>query len=87
MKIIDQVSRQFCEEGMDMFEPKLHKTHCDKKIDARVEAHLIISMCQSPPNNKLKWELKILASRFIEFKVVEHISIMMVGKLLKKRIV
>ena len=84
IKTIERVRRQFCEEGLSMFEPKLRKTRCDKKIDARVEAHLTTLMCQSPPDEKKKWELKMLADRLIELKVVEHISTTMVSRLLKK---
>ena len=84
VKTIERLRRQFCGEGMGMFEPKLRKTRCDKKIDARVGAHLTALMCQSPPLGKPRWELKMLADRLVELKVVEHIFTTMVGRLLKK---
>ena len=84
VKTIERVRRQFCEEGMKMFEPKVRKTRCDKKIDARVEAHLTALMCQAPLDNKPKWELKMLADRLVALEVVEHISTTMVRRLLKK---
>ena len=40
--------------------------------------------CQSPPNDKPKWELKMLSDRLIELNVVEHISVTMVRRVLKK---
>lgn len=83
-KTIERVRRQFCEEGMVMFEPKARKTRSDKKIDGRVEAHLTALLCQSPPDKKPKWELRMLADRLVELQVVEHISTTMVGRLLKK---
>ena len=67
-----------------MFEPKLRKTRSDKKTDGRVEAHLAMVLCQSPPERKPKWELKMLAERLIELEVVEQISTTMVGRLIKK---
>ena len=67
-----------------MFATKPRKTRSDKKIDGRVEAHLAALMCQSAPNGKPKWELKMLSDRLIELEVVEHISTTMVARLLKK---
>lgn len=84
VKTIERVRRQFCEEGMEMFTIKPRKTRSDKKIDGRVEAHLTTLLCQSPPNNKPKWELKMLSDRLIELNVVEHISVTMVRRVLKK---
>lgn len=69
---------------MGVFDKKPRKTRSDKKIDARVEAHLTVLMCQSPPDEKPRWELKMLAGKLVELKVVEHISTTMVGRLLKK---
>lgn len=84
VKTIERVRRQFCEEGMDIFILKPRKTRSDKKIDGRVEAHLTTLLCQSPPNDKPKWELKMLSDRLIELNVVEHISVTMVRRVLKK---
>ena len=49
-KTVDRVRRQFCEEGLALFAPKVRKTRSDKKIDGRVEAHLLALVCQSPPD-------------------------------------
>ena len=84
VKTIERVRRQFCEEGMETFILKPRKTRSDKKIDGRVEAHLTTLLCQSPPNDKPKWELKMLSDRLIELNVVEHISVTMVRRVLKK---
>lgn len=84
VKTIERVRRQFCEEGMEIFILKPRKTRSDKKIDGRVEAHLTTLLCQSPPNDKPKWELKMLSDRLIELNVVEHISVTMVRRVLKK---
>lgn len=84
VKTIERVRRLFCEEGMEMFVPKPRKTRSDKKIDGRVEAHLTALLCQSPPDGKPRWELKMLSDKLIELHVVEHISTTMIGRLLKK---
>ncbi|RZK30671.1 MAG: helix-turn-helix domain-containing protein [Hymenobacter sp.] len=83
-KTVERVRRQFCEEGLAMFEPKPRKTRSDKKIDGRVEAHLTALLCQSPPDEHPRWQLKLLAERLVELAVVDHISTTMVARLLKK---
>jgi transposase len=84
VKTIERVRRQFCETGMAMFESKARKTRSDKKIDGRVEAHLTALLCQSPPDGKGAWTLRMLSDRLIELQIVEHISTTMVRRLLKK---
>ena len=83
-KKVERVRRQFCEEGLRMFDPKPRKTRSDKKIDGRVEAHLTALMCQSPPDEEPRWRLQVLADRLVSLDVVEHISTTMVARLLKK---
>lgn len=84
VKTIERVRRQFCEQGLEMFTLKPRKTRSDKKIDGRVEAHLTALLCQSPPHAKPKWELSMLSDRLIALNVVEHISVTMVRRVLKK---
>ena len=81
---VARVRRQFCEVGMALFKPKLRKTRSDKKIDGRVEAHLTALLCQSPPDERPRWQLKMLFERLVELEVVAHISTTMVARLLKK---
>lgn len=84
VKTIERVRKRFCEEGLGMFEPKVRKVRSDKQIDGRVEAHLATLLCQSPPAEKPRWELNMLADKLIELEVVEHISTTMVRRLIKK---
>lgn len=83
-KTVERVRRQFCEQGLAIFEPKLRKIRSDKKIDGRVEAHLTALLCQNPPDEHPRWQLKLLAERLVELEVVDHISTTMVARLLKK---
>jgi transposase len=83
-RTVERVRRQFCEEGMAMFEPKVRKTRSDKKIDGRVEAHLTALLYQSPLDEQPRWHLQMLADRLVELEVVAHISTTMVARLLKK---
>ncbi|MGI4735816.1 MAG: helix-turn-helix domain-containing protein [Janthinobacterium lividum] len=83
-RTIERVRRQFCQQGLGMFEVKVRKTRSDKKLDGRVEAHLTALLCQSPPDEEPRWKLQLLADRLVSLQVVEHISTTMVRRLLKK---
>lgn len=84
LKTVERVRKSFCESGMAIFEKKIRKTRSDKKLDARVEAHLITLCCQDPPNGEPKWKLQMLADRLVELEIVSSITAMSVCNLLKK---
>lgn len=83
-RTVDRVKHAFCERGMGIFEKQERKTRSDKKLDARVEAHLIALVCQSPPQGAPRWKLQMLADRLVELEVVDSITKMSVSNLLKK---
>jgi transposase len=84
IKTVERVRKNFCAIGMGIFEKKRRKTRKDKKLDARVESHLIALCCQKPPNDAPQWKLQMLADRLVELEIVDSISAMSVCNLLKK---
>ena len=84
VRSVERIRKRYFQEGMGMFEKKERKVRSDKKIDGRVEAHLVALVCQGPPEGESKWKLQLLADRLVELQVVQHISSTMVGRLLKK---
>lgn len=84
VKTIERVRRQFCEKGLGMFDAQPRKTRSDKKIDGRVEAHLSSLLCQSPPDDKPRWELQMLSDKLVELNVIDKISVTSVRNVLKK---
>ncbi len=84
IRSVERIRKKFFAQGMDMFEKQERKVRSDKKIDGRVEAHLVALVCQGPPPGASRWKLQLLADRLVELEVVEHISSTMVGNLLKK---
>jgi hypothetical protein len=81
---VERIRRAFCEEGMGIFETKVRKPRSDKKIDGRVEAHLIALVCSEPPQGYARWKLQLLADKLIEMQVIDSISATAVGTTLKK---
>jgi hypothetical protein len=41
-KSVERIRKSFCEQGMAMFYKKQRKTRSDKKIDGKLEAHLLL---------------------------------------------
>ena len=83
-RTVERVRANFCQLGMGIFEKKPRKTRSDKKLDARVEAHLIALSCQKPPDDEPRWKLQMLADGLVELQVIDRISKTSVSKILKK---
>lgn len=83
-KSVERIRKAFCEQGMAMFDKKQRKTRRDKKIDGKVEAHLLALVCSEPPLGESKWKLQMLADRLVELQVIDSISHTSVAGLLKK---
>jgi hypothetical protein len=83
-RTVERVRANFCMSGMGIFDKQERKTRSDKKLDARVEAHLIALSCQKPPEGAPRWKLQMLADGLVELQVVDRISRMSVSKMLKK---
>jgi len=81
---VERIRKAFCEEGMGIFEPKPRKPRSDKKIDGRVQAHLLALVCSAPPEGYAQWKLQLLADKLIALKVIDSISATAVGTTLKK---
>ena len=84
IRSVERMRKAFCEQGMAMFDKKQRKTRSDKKIDGKVEAHLLALACSEPPQGQSRWKLQLLADRLVELKVIDSISHTSVGQILKK---
>jgi transposase len=55
-----------------------------RKVDGEVEAHLIALACSDPPAGYDRWTLRLLADKLVALEVVDSISHVTVGEVLKK---
>jgi hypothetical protein len=55
-----------------------------KKVDGRVEAHIIAIACSEAPEGRERWTLQLIADELIRLGVVESISDTAVMDTLKK---
>jgi transposase len=54
------------------------------KVDGEVEAHLIALACSDPPEGYERWTLRLLADKLVALEVIDSISHVTVGEVLKK---
>ena len=57
-----------------------------RKVDGRVEAHLIALACGPAPQGQRRWTMQLLADRVVDLGIVDQISDETVRLALKKRI-
>lgn len=81
---VERIRKDFCEQGMAMFEAKPRQPRSDKKLTGEVEAHLIALACSEPPMGESRWKLQAIADRLVELQVVESLSHTSVATVLKK---
>ena len=84
VRSVERIRKHFCERGMGIFEPQARKIRSDKKIDGTVEAHILAVSCSEPPLGQSRWKLQAIADRIVELGIMEHISSVSVGVVLKK---
>ena len=56
-----------------------------KKIDGRVEAHIVAIACSEAPEGRERWTLRLIADELVRLGFVESISDTAVMETLKKR--
>jgi len=81
---VERIRKEFCEQGMALFDPKPRQPRSDKKLTGEVEAHLIAIACSEPPAGESRWKLQAIADRLVELQVVETLSHTSVATVLKK---
>ena len=82
---VERVRQRFVEEGLQAaLVPRVPAESRASKLDGRGEARLIAEVCSSPPGDRPRWTLQLLADRLVELQVVESISYETVRRTLKK---
>jgi transposase len=86
VQTIERVRKQFVEEGFDavLSRRKYTQNVSRKKIDGRVEAHLIALSCSEPPEGSARWTLRLLADKIVELGYVDSVSHEAIRQTLKK---
>ena len=83
---VHNVRQQFSANGLDaaVGRKKRDKPPIPAKITGDVEARIIAMSCSEPPLGRSKWTLRLLADKVIELQILDSISYVSVGQVLKK---
>lgn len=54
------------------------------KITGETEAKIIALACSAPPEGRTRWTLRLLSEKAVELEIVDTISYVQVGRVLKK---
>ena len=81
---ISNVKKRYLKGGLEHGLHDRPRPGAKPKIDGEVEAHLIALVCSDPPNGQVRWTLRLLADKLVELELVESISHVAVGDVLKK---
>jgi len=75
----------FAEEGLDRaLRPRKANREYERKLNSEQEVQLIALACGKPPPGFARWNLRLLARRFIDLRYVEHVCPETVRQTLKK---
>jgi transposase len=78
------IKNRYFEGGLERALYDLPRPGAAPKITGEVEAQLIALACSEPPEGYERWTLRLLANQLVELELVESISHVAVGEVLKK---
>ena len=81
---ICQIAKRFVTGGVEAALGRKEQVNRHKKIDGRVEAHIIAIACSEAPKGRERWTLQLIADELVRLGVVESISDTAVMDTLKK---
>jgi len=81
---IIRIKQPFQQEGLVAALKDKPRSGAPKKIDGDVCAVTVAIACSEAPTGHQRWTLRLIAQRLIELEVVEYISHVSVGDILKK---
>ena len=83
-RTVRRVKRRYVEEGLEEVLRHHNSANPYRKVDDRVEAHLIALACSPAPEGHEHWTLRVLAGKAVELGLVESLSRETVRLRLKK---
>ncbi len=84
MGTVYNIRKRYLEGGLEQALYDRPRPGAVPKINGEVEAHLLAITCSEPPEEHEHWTLRLLANKLVELELVESISHVAVGEVLKK---
>ena len=83
-RTVFRTKRRYAEEGLDEVLRRHNQANQPRKVDERVESHLIALACTPAPDGHDHWTLRALAGKVVKLGLVESLSPETVRLRLKK---
>jgi transposase len=81
---ISNVCRRFLDEGLEKAINEKPRSGAPSVFDGKLKAKITALACSSPPEGRSQWSLRLLADKAVELALIDSISHMDVGRILKK---
>lgn len=81
---ISQIAKRFVTGGLETALGRKEQANRCRKVDGKVEAHIVAIACSEPPEGRERWTLQLIADELVRLQVVESISDTTVLNTLKK---
>ena len=81
---ICQIAKRFVTGGVESALGRKEQVNRHKKVDGRVEAHIIAIACSEAPEGRERWTLQLIADELVRLGIVDSISGTTVMETLKK---
>lgn len=79
-----RIRKLYCTEDVEAAIKEKNRPGAPPKLNGRAEAMLTTLACSTPPEGHARWTLRLLAATLVQLELIESISHVTVGKLLKK---
>ena len=85
-RTVERIRQRLVEQGLpaalERAKPQRSRA---SKLDGEQRAHLVALACQSPPEGRSRWTLRLLAQQMVVLDYVDELSHETVRRVLKKR--
>ena len=79
-----RIRKSYHQEGLAKTLKDKPRSGAPSKVDGRLEAQLTMLACSDPPEGHARWTQRLLADKLVSLDLIDTISHVTIGKLLKK---
>jgi putative transposase len=81
---VHRIRHRCVEDGLEAALGERPRRGAPPLLSGAAQAHLVAVACSKPPDDRVRWTLRLLADRVVELKLAERCSYETVRRVLKK---